>query len=51
MMVLPFLLFSVAAYAGWRSAGAVSILFWIFGVVAMLVMFHYHVTSSLDLAF
>ncbi len=51
MMVLPFLLFSVAVFAGWRRAGIVSILFWIFGVASMLAMFRYHVTSSLDLAF
>lgn len=51
MMVLPFFLFSIAAVAGWRRAGVVSILFWILGLVAMLAMFRYHVTSSLNLAF
>jgi len=51
MMVLPFVFFSAAALTGWRRAGALAILFWILGVVAMVAMFRYHVTSSLDLDF
>lgn len=51
MMVLPFLFFSGAIYAGWRRSAGLAILFWILGVGAMLAMFRYHVTSSLDLDF
>lgn len=51
MMVLPFLLFSGAAFAGWRRAPHLAILFWLAGLVAMMAMFRYHVTSALDLDF
>lgn len=51
MMVLPFLLFTGAIAAGWRRHGMLSILLWLAGLAAMLAMFRYHVTSSLDLAF
>jgi len=51
MMVLPFVLFSGAIAAGWRRQSRISILLWLLGLAAMLAMFRYHVTSSLDLAF
>ena len=51
MMVLPFVLFSAAALTGWRRSSALAVLFWVLGIVAMLAMFRYHVTSSLDLDF
>ena len=51
MMVLPFLLFTGAIAAGWRRHAMLSILLWLAGLAAMLAMFRYHVTSSLDLAF
>lgn len=51
MMVLPFALFSGAILAGWRRHPVLSILLWIAGLGAMMAMFRYHVTSSLDLEF
>lgn len=51
MMVLPFAFFSAAILAGWRRWPVIALLCWVFGVAAMLAMFRYHVSSSLDLAF
>jgi hypothetical protein len=51
MMVLPFALFAGAIMAGWRRQPGFSILLWFAGLAAMLAMFRYHVTGSLDLAF
>lgn len=51
MMVLPFVLFSGAIVAGWRRSALLSTLLWFAGLAAMMAMFRYHVTSSLDLDF
>lgn len=51
MMILPFVLFSGAIIAGWRRLSVVAIVLWLAGLAAMMAMFRYHVTSSLDLAF
>lgn len=51
MMVLPFVLFSGAILAGWRRSSVLSIWLWMAGLLAMMAMFRYHVTSALDLAF
>lgn len=46
-----FLLFAIALLV-WRGAkGGVVLGLWVLGVVAMLGLFRYHVTSVLDLSF
>ena len=47
MMSLPFVLFACAIGAAWLRHRSVSVGFWLIGVVAMLILFHVHVTEVL----
>jgi len=50
-ILIMFLLFAIALLV-WRGAkGGVVLGLWVLGVVAMLGLFRYHVTSVLDLSF
>ena len=47
MMSLPFVLFACAIGAAWMRRRGVSMGFWALGLIAMLVLFHFHFTENL----
>ncbi len=47
MMSLPFVLFACAIGAAWMRQRGVSMGFWALGLIAMLVLFRFHVTEVL----
>ena len=49
MMSLPFVLFACAMGAAWLRHRSVSVGFWLIGVVALLILFHIHVTEVLSI--
>jgi len=49
MMSLPFVLFACAVGAAWLRQRSVSMGFWVVGLVAMLVLFHFHFTEVINI--
>lgn len=49
MMSLPFVLFACAIGAAWMRQRSVSMGFWFFGLVTMLILFRVHMTESLNI--
>ena len=49
MMSLPFVLFACAIGAAWMRQRSVSMGFWVFGLVTMLILFRVHMTEALNI--
>ena len=49
MMSLPFVLFACAVGAAWLRQRALSMGFWVVGLVAMLVLFRAHLSADLTI--
>jgi hypothetical protein len=49
MMSLPFVLFACAIGAAWLRHRGLAMGFWAIGLVAMLVLFRFHVTEVLNI--
>lgn len=47
--MLVLLATAIGIYKGWRSPRIVTL--WFIGLVLTVLLFHYHVTSKLDLSF
>lgn len=51
MMVLPFLLFVLAFWYGWKGRKTTAVLLFVVNLVVIALLFRFHVTSHLDLRF
>lgn len=49
MMSLPYIFFACAIGAAWMRQRGVSMGFWVFGLIAMLILFRVHMTGSLNI--